>query len=117
MRAHSKSDLHLQACQASMLAEREGTIVQHLQHVADEEKRKNRAGIKALIHCTHFLADQHFTHTTNFNKLVGLVVSCSGENLKTSLETTGKKMKYVLKIAVVEFLKALGALVEESLPK
>ena len=119
MRAHSKSDLHLQACQVSMVAEREGTIVQHLQHIADEEKWKNRAAIKALICCTHFLAHQHIAHTTNFDKVrvVDLVVSCGGENLKTFLETTGKKAKYTSKIAVVEFLKALGTWVEESLLK
>ena len=61
MKAHSQSDIHVQACQASILAEkaaREGTIMQQLQQFTDEEKMKNRAAVKALIHCTHFLAHQ-----------------------------------------------------------
>ena len=117
MRAHSKSDLHLHACQASTIAESKGTIVQHLQHVEDDEKGKNRAAIKALIHCTHFLACQHIAHTTEFDRLVDLVLSCGGETLKTFLETTGKKIKYTSKITVFEFLEALGTWVEETLLK
>ena len=49
MKAHSQSDIHVQACQASMLAKRaarEGTIMQQLQQITDEEKMKNRAAVK-----------------------------------------------------------------------
>ena len=38
-KAHSQSDIHVQVCQASMLAERaarEGTIMQQLQQITDE---------------------------------------------------------------------------------
>ena len=48
MKEHSQSDIHVQACQASMLAERaarEGTIMQQLQQITDEEKMKNRAAL------------------------------------------------------------------------
>ena len=72
MKAHSQSDIHVQACQASMLAERaarEGTIMQQLHQITDEEKMKNRAAVKALIRCPHFLARQHIAHSTNFEKL------------------------------------------------
>ena len=81
MKGHSQSDIHVQACQASMLAERaarEGTIMQQLHKISDEEKMKNRAAVKALIRCTHFLAHQHIGHSTNFEKLVSLVVACGG---------------------------------------
>ena len=80
MKAHSKSAIHIQACQSSLLAERaikEGSIIQQLHRVSDEEKRKNREAIKAFICCTHFLARQHIAHTTNFDKLVDLIVSCT----------------------------------------
>ena len=43
MKTHSQSDIHVQACQASMLAERaarQGTIMQQLQQITDEEKMK-----------------------------------------------------------------------------
>ena len=68
-----------------------------------------------VIHCTHFLARNHIAHTTNFDKLVYLVVACGGESLKTFLETAGKKAQYTSKVAVVEFLDAIGTWVEETL--
>lgn len=55
---------------------------------------KNRAAIKSLIRCTHFLARQHIPHTTNFDKLVDLVVSCGGEDLKHFLENAGRNATY-----------------------
>ena len=115
MKANSQSNIHVQACQASMLAEkaaREGTIMQQLKHITDEEKMKNRAAVKALICCTHFLARQHIAHITNFEKLVSLVVTCGGEDLKTFLESAGKNAMYTSQIAVTEFIDALGTLVE-----
>ena len=117
VKAHSQSDIHVQACQASILAEkaaREGTIMQQLQQFTDEEKMKNRAAVKALIHCTHFLAHQYIAHSTNFEKLVNLVVACGGEDLKTFLEFAGKNAMYTSRIAVTEFIEALGTWVEES---
>ena len=117
MKAHSQSDIHVQACQASMLAERaarEGTIMQQLQQITDEEKMKNRA---ALLKHPHFLASQHIAHSTNFEKLVSLVVACGGEDLKTFLENAGKNAMYTSRIAVTEFIEALGTWVEESLLK
>ena len=50
-RAHSQSEAHVQSCLASLLAERstrQGTIVQQLQHVADEDKVNNRRAIDQL---------------------------------------------------------------------
>ena len=73
--------------------------------------------IKALIRCTHFLAHQHIAHTTNFDKLVELVVSCGGETLQTFLDGAGGNATYTSKMAVVVFLNALRTWVEESLIK
>ena len=117
MKAHSQSDIHVQACQASMLAERaarEGTIMQQLQQITDEEKMKNRVAVKELIRCPHFLARQHIAHSTNFEKLVSLVVAYGGEDLKTFLEYAGKNAMYTSRIAVTEFIEALGTWAEEE---
>ena len=73
--------------------------------------------LKALIRCTHFLAHQHIAHATNFDKLVELVVSCGGETLQTFLDRAGGNATYTSKMAVVEFVNALGTWVEESLLK
>ena len=119
-KAYSQSDIHVQASEAFMLAERvgrEGTIVQQLQQITDGEKIKNRAAVKALIRCPHFLACQHIAHSTNSEKLVSLVVACGGEDLKTYLESAGKNAMYTSRIAVTEFFEALGTWVEESLLK
>ena len=63
MKAHAKSEIHIQSCEAEMAAARalqEGSIVQQLQQIGDQEKLKNRLAIKALIRCTHFVARRQF---------------------------------------------------------
>ena len=119
MRYHAKSDdIHIQASEAA-LAMQGGSvdIVQQLQKVGMQERMRNRAAVKSLIDCTHFLARQHIAHTTNFSKLVDLVVSCGGEDLKYFMVKTGKNATYTSHIAIVEFLEALGTWVEEALLK
>ena len=34
---------------------------------------------KSFFRCAHFLANEHIPYSTNFDKLVELVVSCGGE--------------------------------------
>ena len=83
MRDHVKSGIHIQASEAA-LATQGGSvdIVQQLQKVVLQERMRNRAAVKSLIRCAHFLAHQYIAHTTVFSKLVDLVVSCGGENLE-----------------------------------
>ena len=109
MRAHGKSDVHIQSAQAALEAERaekEGSVVQRLQQIGEQQKKRNRAAIKALVRCTHFLARQHIPHTTNFDKLVDLVVSCGGQNIQAFVECAGKNATYTSKMAnwVLELL-------------
>ena len=95
--------MHLLSCQLDVEADRarkEGSIISQLQNVGEQQRLQNRKAIKALIRCTHFLAHQHITHTTNFDKLVELVVSCGGEILQTFLD---RNATYTSKRAVVEF--------------
>ena len=94
-----------------------GSIITQFQAISQNEIQKNRTAIKSLNRCTHFLARNHIAHTTNFDKLVDLVVACGGESLKTFLETAGKKAQYTSKLAVVEFFDAIGTWVEETLLK
>ena len=120
MKAHAKSKSHIQSCEAEIAAARAlqvGTIVQQLQQIEDEEKAKNRLAIKALIRCTHFLVRRHIAHTTNFDELVDLVVSCGAEDLRRFLESAGKNASYMSKVAVVEFVEVIGLWAEESLLK
>ena len=118
MRDHAKSDIHIQASEAA-LATQGGSvdIVQQLIKVGMQERMRNRAAVKSLIRCIHFLARQHIAHTTNFSKLVDLVVSYGGEDLKYFMEKTGKNATYTSHIAVVEFVEALGTWIEEALLK
>ncbi len=80
MKIHAKSDIHLLSCEAEMAAAtalQEGSVIQQLQQINDEEKLKNRMAIKALIRCTHFLARRHIPHTTNFDR--SKLNNCYGE--------------------------------------
>jgi len=94
-----------------------GSIAQQVQKIHDSDRLKNRAAIKCLLHCTHFLAHQHIAHTTNFSDLVDLVVSCGGENLKYFIEKAGKNAAYTSKDAVIDFVETIGQWVEEKLLK
>ena len=118
MRAHSKSDAHIRHTEAELLAARarkEGSILQQLQSIGEEERMRNRKAIKALLRCAHFLARNHIAHTTNFATLVDLIVSCGGEDLKQFTERTGKNATYISTDSITDFVEALGLWVDESL--
>ena len=115
MRAHSQSDVHMQSCEAELAAitaMKEGSIIQQLQHVGEQEKLKNRTAIKAFLRCTHFLARNHIAHTTNFDKPIELVVCCCGDDLKRFIEIARRNAIYTSKDAVIEFVEAIGQWVE-----
>jgi len=89
MKAHASSDGHIKANQAALAhltTQHTGSVIQQLQNVAEQERVLNRKAIKSFFRCAHFLAPQHIPHTTNFDKLVELVVSCGGEDLRTEQE-------------------------------
>ena len=117
MKAHARSDAHIQASEALLSAAKEGSIMQQLQSTGVQERAKNRTAVKSLIRCTHYLAQQHIAHSTNFEKLVNLVVSCGGQDLKTFLESAGRNAVYTSRMAVVEFIEAVGIWVEERILK
>ena len=68
---------------------------------------------KALLLCTHFLARQHIPHNTYFDKLVDLVVSCGGEDLKQFADRAGRNATYTSTDAVFDFIEAIGTWVDE----
>ena len=120
MKTHANSDVHSRAIQTALAYQtslHEGSVIQQLQCLSEQERIRNRAAVKSFIRCAHFLARQHIPHTTNFDKLVDLVVSCGGEHLKQFMDRTGKNAVYTSHVAVVEFMEALGIWVEESLLK
>ncbi len=112
--------MHLLSCQLEVEADRarkEGSIICQLQNVGEQQRLQNRKAINAVIRCAHFLAHQHIAHTTNFDKLVELVVRCSGETLQTFFDKVGGNARYTSKMYVIEFANALVTWVEESLLK
>ena len=50
-------------------------MIQQFQRVNQRERVKNRAAIKALIRSTHYLVHNYIARTTQFEKLVDLVVA------------------------------------------
>ena len=73
MKAYTKSEVHILSCEAEKAAARalqEGSIIQQLQQIGEQEKMKNRMPIKAIIRCTHFLAHCHIPHMTNFDRFI-----------------------------------------------
>ena len=114
MKAHERSGLHIQANQTLLLTSQKGSVVQQLQRTDMLQREKNRAAMKCLVRCTHFLTRHHIAHSTNFTELVDLVVSCGARELQVFLENAPKNAVYISRGAVVDFIQALGTWVEES---
>jgi len=114
MKSHEKSSFHIRASQALLLTSKEGTVAHQLQRVGVLQREKNRAAMKSLVRCTHFLTRNHIAHSTNFTQLVDLVVSCGARELQVFLENASRNAVYTSRGTVVDFIEALGKWVEES---
>ena len=93
MRAHSKSSAHIQHSESELLAAKmmtDGSVVQQLHVFGEQERIKNGVGIKSSLRCTHFLTQQHIPHTINYYKVINLIISCGGEDLKNFSERAGR---------------------------
>ena len=55
-----------------------------------QEREKNRAAMKSLVRCTHFLARHHIVHSTNFTQLVDLVMPCGAGELQIFVENASR---------------------------
>ena len=76
-------------------------------------RRKNRKAIIALLGCTHYLYKQHIPHTTNFGKLIDLIVSCGGKDLEEFVRKAAKNAFYTSTETVTDFVEAIGVWVYE----
>ena len=90
LKEHASSESHLRQVEAQLTVSRGETVVHQLQHFGDSERSKNRKAIKALLGCTHYLCKQHIPHTTNFSKLIDLIVSCGGKDLEEFVRKAAK---------------------------
>ena len=59
-----------------------------------QEREKNRAAMKSIVRCTHFLTRHHIPHSTNFTKLVDLM-SCGAREMQVFVEMP-QGMQYTL---------------------
>ena len=73
-----------------------------------QEREKNRAVMKSLVRCTHFLTQHHIAHSTNFTQLVDLVTSCGVRELQVFVENASRNAVYISRGPVVDFIEALG---------
>ena len=97
---HASSESHLRQVEAELIVSREETVVHQLQRSGDSERSKNWKAIKALLGCTHYLCKQQIPHTTNFSKLIDLIVSCGGKDLEEFVRKAAKNTSYTSTDAV-----------------
>ena len=71
-------------------------------------------GIKSLLRCTNSFTQQHIPHTTNYYKVIDLIISCGGEDLKNFFERAGRISSHKSTDAVFDFVEAIGTWVEVS---
>ena len=112
MKAHTSSEFHLRQVEAELIATSGHTIIHELQRFGDSERSKNRKAIKALFAALTTYANS-IPHTTNFSKLIDLIVSCVGKELEESVFKATKNASYNSTDAVADFLKAIGTWVDE----
>ncbi len=118
MKAHGASKVHLDSCQASLLshqAKKHGTVAQQLLEISETQRSKNREAINTFIRCAHYLARHHIAHTTNYDDLVGLMVSCGAPSLSEFLKDAADNATYRSTSAVIGFIEAISVWVEEQL--
>ena len=119
MQEHAKSNWHKEACLLASEHERslrQGTVVAMVQSVSQKERAENRNVMKKLLRCTYFLAKNRIAHTTNFSKLVQLVISCGANDLQRFLhDKVCNNAKYTSTTAVTDFIHAIAQWVERGL--
>ena len=84
MRTHERGAMHKTASRVAIeseMSDRQGSVVQQLSQIANEERIRNRRCIQSLIRCTHFLVRHHIPHTTNYDSLIQLVLDCGVPHL------------------------------------
>ena len=113
MKEHASSESHLRQVEAELIVSRGETVVHQLQLFGDSERSMNWKAIKALHGCTHYLCKQHIPHTTNFRKLIDLIVSCGGKDLEEFVCKAAKNASYTSTDAVTDFVEATGVWVDE----
>ena len=113
MKEHASSESHLRQVEAELIVSRGETVVYQLQSFGDSERSKKRKANKALLGCTHYLCKQHIPHTTNFSKLIDLIVSCGWNDLEEFVRKAAKNASYTSTDAVTDFVEAIGVWVDE----
>ena len=89
MKSRKASKLHLDSCQAALLSSQapaHGTVAQQLQQINEGQRKTNREAVKVFIRRVHYLARHHIAHTTNYDDLVGLMVSCGAQPLTDTVK-------------------------------
>ena len=77
------------------------------------EARTGKPSKHFLAALTTYANKQHIPHTTNFSKLVDLIVSCGGKDLEECVRMAAKNASYTSTDAVTDFVEAIGVWVEE----
>ena len=108
IKEHASSESHLSQVEAVLIVSRGEIVVHQLQCFRDSERSKNRKAIKALLGCTHYLFEQTIPHTTNFNELIDLIVSCGWKDLDEFVRKAAKNASYTSTDAVTDFIEAIG---------
>ena len=115
MKAHASSETRMRYLEAELTAKKGGSSANQLKRIEEHQLIKNRNSIKYFLRCTHFPYKQHIPHTTNFDKLINIIVSCDGKDLEEFVHHAVKNASYTSSDAVTDFLEGTGIWVDESL--
>ena len=115
---HANSDWHKTAVEKSVLAdaaEQQGDIMQQIERISEDEKRRNLIVVKKLVRSLYFLVKHRIPHTTTFNDIVTLQIENGDKELEQHRNLCARNASYMSNITVAEFLTSISFHIEQKL--
>ena len=99
----------------SKMAERHGDIIEGMEKVSEEEKRRNLELIKKLVRSLYFLVKHRIPHTTTFTDLITLQVDNGDKQLQQHKDAGARNASYMSSLSIGEFLNSISHHLEQGL--
>lgn len=113
---HSRSQFHLIALENDKFRHQEGSILNQLITVSEQQKKENRDRLYDLLDCCYFLFKNELSHTTLYNPLLQLVSRLDhSSKLADFFQNCQKNATYDSTTSITEFLEATNAILEKNI--
>lgn len=113
---HSRSQFHLIAVENVKFRQQEGSILNQLITVSEEQRQENRYRLYDLLDCCYFLFKNELPHTTLYNPLLQLASHLDhSSKLSDFFQNCQKNATYDSTTSITEFLEATNEVLEKNI--